>query len=146
MTIDVNEILASLPEDRRKEIEERVITLSSEVKEQEKINKLIILNTKLQGIIENAPHRMFGDIDDNVAWELSKEYFFERLYKHVFSEKCSKWVHNNFPSFDYYDPDTSYQEDVMAFVTNLNEYVKHKFSNFIFENIDEYFHIVIDGR
>lgn len=47
--------------------------------------------------------------------------YFEYLYEKVFSEKVSRWVRKNYPSFDYCDPDTSYEEDVMAFIRAVNE-------------------------
>lgn len=39
----------------------------------------------------------------------------ERLYHFVFSDKISRVVYN-IPDFDLYDPDTTYQEDVCAFI------------------------------
>ena len=40
----------------------------------------------------------------------------ERLYHFVFSDKISRVVYNIIPDFDWYDPDTTYQEDVCAFI------------------------------
>jgi len=42
-------------------------------------------------------------------------------YDLIFSEEISAKV-----SFDYYDPDTSYEEDVSAFMSGFKEYVENK--------------------
>ena len=44
----------------------------------------------------------------------------EEKYDIVFSEHLSREANSLF-SFDYYDPDTSYEEDVMAYVRALQE-------------------------
>ena len=40
----------------------------------------------------------------------------ERLYNFVFSDKISRVVYSIIPDFNWYDPDTTYQEDVCAFI------------------------------
>lgn len=40
----------------------------------------------------------------------------ERLYHFVFSDKISGAVSSIVPDFDWYDPDTTYEEDVMAWI------------------------------
>lgn len=50
--------------------------------------------------------------DDQLTWE--------EKYDLIFSEKISRKVHS-LVTLDYYDPDTSYQEDVSAFVHAFNE-------------------------
>lgn len=52
---------------------------------------------------------------NNVSWEAK--------YDFVFSEIMSKTVFKIAPDFDYYDPDTSYEEDTTAFVSALEKYI-----------------------
>lgn len=40
----------------------------------------------------------------------------KRLYHFVFSDKISGVVYEIIPDFDWYYPDTTYQEDVCAFI------------------------------
>lgn len=60
------------------------------------------------------------------AWEESDgdtdSEVWEELYDKVFSEEISRQVFNDFPDFHYYDPDTTYQEDVCAFIDAFCEY------------------------
>lgn len=44
----------------------------------------------------------------------------EMKYDLIFSERVSRRIFNLI-TLDYYDPDTSYQEDVTAFVNAFNE-------------------------
>lgn len=52
----------------------------------------------------------------------------EIIYDMIFSQKISKQVFSLFQQtpirFDYYDPDSSYEEDYMAFINAFREYVK----------------------
>ena len=50
-------------------------------------------------------------IDSDLPWE--------DKYDMIFSEEISRKF-----SLDYYDPDTSYQEDVMAFMGALDDYMR----------------------
>lgn len=52
------------------------------------------------------------------------ELSWEDLYDIVFSEKVSKRIYKILPNFSWYDPDTTYQEDVVAFITQFKEYFK----------------------
>ncbi len=58
------------------------------------------------------------------AWEESDEgeNVWENLYDKVFSEEISRQIFEEFPDFHYYDPDTTYQEDVCAFIDAFCEY------------------------
>lgn len=60
------------------------------------------------------------------AWEESdgdtNNKVWEELYDEVFSKEISRHIFNDFPDFDYRDPDTTYQEDVCAFITAFCEY------------------------
>jgi hypothetical protein len=52
----------------------------------------------------------------------------ELIYDMIFSEKISRQVYSLFNQtpikFDYYDPDSSYQEDCMAFYYALKEHIQ----------------------
>lgn len=50
-------------------------------------------------------------IDSDLSWE--------DKYDMIFSEEISRKF-----SLDYYDPDTSYQEDVMAFMGALDDHMR----------------------
>lgn len=53
-------------------------------------------------------------IDSDLDWN--------EKYNMIFSEDISHKF-----SLDYYDPDTSYKEDVMAFMDALDEYMKKQY-------------------
>ena len=56
----------------------------------------------------------------NQAWR--EEATWEEVYDKIFSEEISQQIFEEFPDFHYSDPDTSYQEDVCAFVDAFCEY------------------------
>ena len=56
----------------------------------------------------------------NQAWR--EEATWQEVYDKIFSEKISQQIFEEFPDFHYSDPDTSYQEDVCAFVDAFCEY------------------------
>ena len=62
---------------------------------------------------------LIGVTDSRVDWEI--------IYDRVFSERCSRRVftlcNELGSSLDYYDPDTSYEEDVAAFYWALKDKV-----------------------
>ena len=47
-----------------------------------------------------------------------------KLYDRIFSESVARKVWKMFPSFDYYDPDASYYEDLQAFVSNFVDWAE----------------------
>lgn len=60
-------------------------------------------------------------------WEeeaVLRELSWEDLYDIVFSKKVSKRIYKILPNFTWYDPDATYQEDVVAFITQFKEYFK----------------------
>lgn len=69
--------------------------------------ELINLNDKVQKLV----------MQEDVDWEMKFDL--------VFSQEVSRRVFNLLDalnvSFDYYDPDTSYEEDVLAFSNAFNE-------------------------
>lgn len=46
------------------------------------------------------------------------------VYDSVFSKNEMKRLYEILPDFDWYDPDTTYQEDTVAFITQFSEYFK----------------------
>lgn len=68
---------------------------------------------------------MLRDLKDK-AWKESagdtNSEVWEELYDKVFSKEISRQIFNDFPGFDYLDPDTTYQEDVCAFITAFCDY------------------------
>lgn len=50
---------------------------------------------------------------------IASDLEWEEKYDMIFSEEISRKF-----SLDYYDPDTSYEEDVMAFMNALDEYMR----------------------
>ena len=58
-------------------------------------------------------HKQVNEIfNSSVDWEVK--------YDLIFSKRVSGKI-NDLISLDYYDPDTSYEEDVTAFVNALND-------------------------
>lgn len=59
---------------------------------------------------------------------IASDFQKEIIYDMIFSPKISKQVFSLFQQtpirFDYYDPDSSYEEDYMAFINAFREYVK----------------------
>lgn len=51
--------------------------------------------------------------DSDSTWEIK--------YDLIFSDNISKAIYQARPTFDYYDPDTSYEEDVRAFCNAASE-------------------------
>lgn len=72
------------------------------------LNELIILNKEANEII-----------DSELSWE--------EKYHLIFSSRISSKVFDLI-NLDYYDPDTSYEEDVLAFINAFNSRVE-KFKN-----------------
>lgn len=56
------------------------------------------------------------------AWEENDEGSWEVLYDKVFSEEIAGEIRKEFPDFGWYDPDTTYQEDVCAYINAFCEY------------------------
>jgi len=69
------------------------------------MKSVLKLNKKVNEIYDN----------DDLDWE-------EKYHK-IFSDKISIKVFSLI-TLNYYDPDTSYEEDVTAFVNAFNEYIK----------------------
>lgn len=82
---------------------------------------------------KKAEHKT--DEDSGFAHEI-----WRRLYDVIFSEEVSKKIHNRFKDFDYYDPDTSYYRDIMAFVNAFTEYANNyaDSTNSLFPTFEEY--------
>lgn len=67
------------------------------------------MNIKLLIEIHNQANKIFNS---DLSWE--------QKYDFIFSENISKVVFREL-GLSYYDPDTSYEEDVTAFMTAFNE-------------------------
>lgn len=61
-------------------------------------------------------HRKANEIynNDRFSWE--------KKFDKIFSDKISVKI-NSLIRLDYYDPDTTYEDDVCAYITALNDYV-----------------------
>ena len=57
--------------------------------------------------------------------EIHDSNIWENLYDKVFSDEIFKAICKKFPNFDWYDPDTSYYEDVKAFIEAFKNYAKN---------------------
>lgn len=64
--------------------------------------------------IENINDKAQNIINSNKSWETK--------YDLIFSDDISNKVHELI-HLEYYDPDTSYEEDVLAFANALNNWV-----------------------
>lgn len=53
-----------------------------------------------------------------------KEDAWRALFNFVFTQERSGVVCNIVPEFDWYDPDTTYQEDVCAFIRAYNHLIE----------------------
>lgn len=78
-------------------------------------------------------HNDYSNIYDDNAWK--------KLYDKVFSDEISRAICNKFPNFDWYDPDTSYYEDVNAFIEAFKNYAKNisNENEELFPSINTYF-------
>lgn len=63
---------------------------------------------KLQETIDRAYDKVVESECSEEAWEA--------LYHFVFSDRVSNKIYEILPNFEWYDPDTTYQEDVCAFI------------------------------
>ena len=81
----------------------------------ENYEELIKLNKAAHTIKDRllANKDKLGDRD---VWEI--------IYDKIFSEEISKRVWQLY-NFDYYDPNTSYEEDVLAFLNAFDEELEH---------------------
>lgn len=68
---------------------------------------------KTQLIIEDAYDKVIQSPYSEESWEA--------LYHFVFSGNISGVIQETLPNFNWYDPDTTYQEDVCAFISAFSE-------------------------
>ena len=83
---------------------------------------MVVINDYVQTIVTNAQEL---DAQKKEDWQRGADW--DSVFGLVFNEDTStaafaalKSINN---SLDYYDPDTSYEEDIMAFANALNEKV-----------------------
>lgn len=65
---------------------------------------------------DKAYDKCNGDTQNTEVWG--------ELYDYIFSNNISMKVWDAFPDFHYSDPDASYYDDVTAFITAFEDYVK----------------------
>lgn len=65
---------------------------------------------------DKAYDKCNGDTRNTEVWG--------ELYDYIFSNNISMKVWDEFPDFHYSDPDASYYDDVTAFMTAFEDYVK----------------------
>lgn len=65
---------------------------------------------------DKAYDKCNGDTRNTEVWG--------ELYNYIFSNNISMKVWDAFPDFHYSDPDASYYDDVTAFITAFEDYVK----------------------
>lgn len=65
----------------------------------------------LQEAFDKAGSMCDWDYDDDEVWS--------KLYDKIFSEDVARKIWKMFPDFEYYDPDTSYYEDLQALVSSF---------------------------
>lgn len=66
--------------------------------------------------------RIYFQIENVINSDLSWEAKFDIIFSPELSQQFCKLA----PSFDWYDPDTTYEEDVMAFFDAAKEYLWSK--------------------
>lgn len=70
----------------------------------------------LQKAFDKAGNMCDWDYDDDEVWS--------KLYDKIFSENVARKIWKMFPDFEYYDPDTSYYEDLQALVSSFVDWAK----------------------
>lgn len=75
-----------------------------------------------------AVHQKANDVYNyavNNCEDFDFDNIWEQTYDIIFSEYISGFVFKSVKSFDYYDPDASYYDDVSAFITAFNELMEN---------------------
>lgn len=70
----------------------------------------------LQKAFDKAGNMCDWDHDDDEVWS--------KLYDKIFSENVARKIWKMFPDFEYYDPDTSYYEDLQALVSSFVDWAR----------------------
>lgn len=97
--------------------------------QESKIAELVRINNKVQSYVEKAQAQkeLDEETNNNGGYSYEAEKLWDLTYSLVFSENISRRTRALFNelniNFDYYDPDTSYEEDVRAYADALNEKV-----------------------
>ena len=63
------------------------------------------------------------ELHDNATQIVNSDLSWEAKYDLIFSPNLSRKVFDIASGMSYYDPDTTYEEDVMAFYNAFTEYV-----------------------
>lgn len=98
------------------------------------VNKL---SEKLKPLIvetehENSSVKLLKILANDVNTVIKSELEWEEKYDLIFSDTLSSRIYETLKNinirFDYYDPDTSYEEDAVAFSNGLNNFLTENFS------------------
>ncbi len=88
------------------------------------IARQALADTNLIAQDDHNPERSLVDYinrcEDLIESKSTWEFKYDRVFN-IFSEQIRPLIKELGVSFDYYDPDTSYQEDVMALIQALRE-------------------------
>lgn len=94
--------------------------------------ELIALNARVQQLIDAANQDLTErkvSANASETWDELSEEVFTPVYDYVFTDEVCTRVYELADvigsRFDYYDPDGSYTEDVVAFTTALADYVRY---------------------
>lgn len=86
------------------------------ISDQKTYTKLLKIVCEMNKIFDNANEQITKDNSDE-HWSIA--------YDQIFSEKISKKIYKKFHKLNiqmhYYDPDSSYEDDVRAYVNAVNE-------------------------
>lgn len=69
-------------------------------------------NELLQEMLNETIEKVERDDGNRDHWE--------KLYNAVFSDNISHKIQEQFPSFEWFDPDADYEDDVRAFIKEFN--------------------------
>lgn len=94
------------------------------------INRRDYLKLKnIQAIIDDAYDKVMESPCTEEAWEA--------LYNFVFSDNISGVIQQILPNFEWFDPDTTHQEDVCAFIDAFwREVDEIEYNNLIIGNYE----------
>lgn len=102
-------------EDYLNELSERDYDEFDDIEVQEDMPAIAVAEI-LQKAFDKAGNMCDWDYDDDEVWS--------KLYDKIFSENVARKIWKMFPDFEYYDPDTSYYEDLQALVSSFVDWAR----------------------
>lgn len=102
-------------EDYLNELSERDYDEFDDIEVQESMSAIAVAEI-LQKAFDKAGNMCDWDYDDDEVWG--------KLYDKIFSENVARKIWKMFPDFEYYDPDTSYYEDLQALVSSFVDWAR----------------------